>query len=97
LYQQTAEKYLKAILFERGTTPPHTHDLFKLLTMILPTDSGLSRFQRGIDKLSQYAVDYRYPGKTATPRQARAALRQTVFLRFELRCRLGLRARRPGR
>ena len=31
LYQQSAEKYLKAYLIARGSAPPHTHDMQQLV------------------------------------------------------------------
>ena len=39
LAQQCAEKYLKAALQEEGITPPKTHDLEKLMDLLLPAQS----------------------------------------------------------
>jgi hypothetical protein len=41
--------------------------------------------------LSQFAVDYRYPGENATKRQVEAALRWAQRTRREVRTRLGLK------
>ena len=39
--QQSAEKYLKALLQEWGLVPPRIHDLVKLLNLLLPHDATL--------------------------------------------------------
>jgi HEPN domain-containing protein len=36
--QQCVEKYLKARMVEAGLTPPHTHDLDKLLKLLLAVE-----------------------------------------------------------
>src|SRR5689334_7753967 len=59
--QQAAEKYFKALLQELGAAVPKTHDLEELLGLLLPHDATLVRLKRGLDSLTQAAVDYRYP------------------------------------
>src|SRR5262249_26333235 len=88
--QQAAEKYLKALLQEGGAAVPRTHDLEELLDLLLPHDPTLAPLRRGLISLTQYAVDYRYPGPRATRRQMEAALRQAGRVRREIRVRLGL-------
>ncbi|MBI1902809.1 MAG: HEPN domain-containing protein [Planctomycetia bacterium] len=73
--QQTAEKYLKALLEEAGSTVPRTHALEDLLDRLIPMHPSLRALRRGLKFLIQFAVDARYPGFFATKRQARAALR----------------------
>jgi len=90
--QQAAEKYLKARLQELGLAVPRIHDLDDLLDLLLPHDVTLRRLRRGILFLTQFAVVYRYPGKSASKRQAQAALRWAERIRLELRARLGLKA-----
>jgi HEPN domain-containing protein len=72
--QQCAEKYLKALLQEAGVYVPRTHNLVNLLGLVTP-HYRLRGFRRGLDFLTRHAVDTRYPGKSASKRQAVAALR----------------------
>ncbi len=88
--QQSAEKYLKALLQEWGLVPPRIHDLVKLLSLLLPSDATLRALGRQLASLSNYAVDYRYPGDTATRKQALSALRHAENVRKEIRIRLSL-------
>lgn len=88
--QQATEKYLKALLQEKGVPAPKTHDLEDLLDLLLPTDGTLAPFRRGLASLTKYAVEYRYPGVRATTRRMAVALRRAEQIRRELRTRLGL-------
>ncbi len=88
--QQCVEKYLKALLQEAGISALKTHNLVQLLDLLLPGDKTLRRFRPSCKSLSRFAVDYRYPGLTATKRQAEAARRSAIQLRGEIRARLGL-------
>ena len=89
--QQAAEKYQKALLQELSLSIPHTHDLDDLLDLLLPHEATLHSLRRGMHFLTQFAVDYRYPGENATKRQAEAALRWVERVRHALRTRLGLK------
>ena len=88
--QQMAEKYLKAFLQQLNLPVPRTHNLDNLLQQLLPHDSSLRSLRRRLVNLSRFAVDYRYPGMSASTRQARAAVRAATRVREELRQRLGL-------
>jgi HEPN domain-containing protein len=88
--QQSAEKYLKALVQELGIVVPRTHILEDLLLLLLPHDSTLKRLRRGLTSLSRYAVAIRYPGRTASRKKALAALRHAESARHELRTRLKL-------
>ena len=90
--QQAAEKYLKALLQQLGAAVPRTHDLADLLDLLLPHDATLRPLRRGLLFLTQFAVDYRYPGENATKRQAHTAIRWAEQIRLELRARLGMKA-----
>ena len=72
--QQTAEKYLKGLLEEGDLIVPRTHDLEDLLDRLISIHPSLSGLRRGLKFLIQFAVDARYPGFSATKRQAHAAL-----------------------
>jgi len=89
--QQAAEKYLKALLQEYGLTVPRTHDLEELLNRLLPHDASLRKLRRGLAALTPFAVDYRYPGETATKRDALSSLRRAERIRREVRHRLKLK------
>ena len=88
--QQSAEKYLKALLIERGLSFPKTHRLEDLLLLLLPHDASLKKLRRTLVALTRYAVDYRYPDESATKRQSQAALRQAAQVRKQIRARLSL-------
>jgi HEPN domain-containing protein len=92
--QQAVEKYLKALLQELGQPVPYIHDLEVLLDLLVPHDASLDLLRQGLDGLTEYAVEYRYPGLHATTRDTQAALRLTERLRSEMRRRLKIRERR---
>src|SRR5271168_2534715 len=71
--QQAAEKYLKALLQENGLVVPKTHEVADIIDLLVPGDATLARLRRQADSLTQYAVDYRYPGMIANKRQMEAA------------------------
>src|SRR5262245_34972849 len=70
LCQQAVEKYLKAMMHHSRLRIPKTHDIHGLVGVLLPVDKTLGFLQRGTKTLSKYAVEYRYPGKHTTQRQA---------------------------
>lgn len=88
--QQSAEKYLKALLEELGQAIPKTHDLQDLLNLLLPTYPTLTSHRRGLDPLTEFAVTTRYPGKNASKRQAASALRCAGKVRDAVRLLLGI-------
>ena len=96
--QQAAEKYLKALLQQHGALVPKIHDLIRLLELLLPDYTDLRSVRRGLNTLTDYAVDYRYPGTRATRRQTDSALRTAHRVREAIRQRLGLDKRtKPAR
>ena len=92
--QQCAEKYLKGLMEELGLPVPKTHDLDTLLTALVSSYSTLRSLRRGLLFLSDFAVDPRYSGKSASKRQAVAALRWADRVRTPARALLGIRERR---
>ena len=88
--QQSAEKYLKAVLEERGIAIPKTHNLDDLGNLLAPHHAALSALRRGLIFLTDFAVGTRYPGKNATKRQAHAALRWATRVRQACRAALGV-------
>lgn len=73
--QQCVEKLLKAALTETGRNFSRTHDLNHLLDLILPTHPLWEAFRSGFQELVAYAVEYRYPGESATKEMAQTALK----------------------
>jgi HEPN domain-containing protein len=89
--QQSAEKYLKAVLQERVAPFPRTHNLLSLLALLPPGDLvQLRGLRRGLMSLERYAVDVRYPGVRATKRQASAAHWWATRTRTVCRAVLGI-------
>jgi HEPN domain len=78
---------------ELGLPVPKTHDLDLLLTVLVPHHPTLRSLRRGLLFLSDFAVDTRYPGKSASKRQAVAALRWVERVRSRARTLLGIRQR----
>jgi HEPN domain-containing protein len=95
--QQSAEKYLKALLEELGLAVPRVHNLDDLLGLLSPHQPSLRRLRRGLIFLTDFAVETRYPGDNATKRQAASALRWAGKVRAECRTLLGLPTPPPRR
>jgi HEPN domain-containing protein len=82
--QQCIEKLLKALLITKSKTPPKTHDLTvldSLLRCVCP------EWNWPIDQLrllSSAAVIFRYPGESAGPEEADAALGVCKAMRSHL-------------
>jgi HEPN domain-containing protein len=89
--QQCVEKYLKARLVEAGVPFKRTHDLLLLLKLCVQVEPLWATYEQVMDDLTDYAVDFRYPGHSATLSQAKAALEHCRSLRQEVRRSLGLK------
>ena len=89
--QQSGEKFLKALLEELGQPVPKTHDLVRLLELLLPHHPTLGGLRRGAEFLTDFVVDTRYPGDNATKRQATSAQRWAAKVREACRQLLGMR------
>lgn len=79
---------------ELGIAVPKTHVLVLLLTELVPHHPTLRSLRRGLLFLTVFAVDPRYPGKSAIKRQAVSALRWADRVRTQARMLLGIRERR---
>src|SRR5437870_3612638 len=73
--QQSAEKYLKALMEELSLSIPKIHDLDELRRLLLPHHAALRPFGRGTAFLTNFAVAARYPGFVTQRRTATSALR----------------------
>jgi HEPN domain-containing protein len=60
--QQAAEKAIKALLIHLGMRFPYTHDLAELLTIVEQTGQAIPKQVKGAARLTDYAVEPRYPG-----------------------------------
>lgn len=73
--QQCVEKYMKAILAVSGQPVPRTHDLRSVeLTIRKNCNLNMKRLLPCLRRLNQYAVEIRYPGATATVKDAVSAI-----------------------
>lgn len=88
--QQCGEKYLKARLVEAALPFPKTHDLSRLLTLLLPIEPAWNFLRPATDALTDYGVDFRYPGNTADHDEAKEARRLCALVRRAVRPSLGL-------
>jgi len=89
--QQCVEKYLKARRIKAGLPFPRTHDLGILLSLCGRVEPLGPAYSQIADALSDYAVDFRYPGHSTTLAEARQALKQCRVLRAEIRHSLGMK------
>ena len=72
--QQSVGKYLKARLIESGISFPRVHDLLVLLNLCVQVKPLWSACAQVVDDLPDFAVDFRYSGRSARPgRLLRAA------------------------
>ncbi len=91
--QQCVEKYLKARLEEAGFTFPKTHDLERLLDLVIVIGPLWATLRPAMAAITDYAVEVRYPGRTATSAEARTLMRDTTHIRSLVRERFGLSSR----
>ena len=86
--QQCVEKYLKGVLQAEGVGFVKTHDLCLLLDACVVRHPLWEAYRGEFEMLTQYAVQFRYPGEAATRAQARSAIEAMTRLRRELRAAL---------
>jgi HEPN domain-containing protein len=89
--QQCVEKYLKARLEEAAIVYPKTHDLERLLNLAVAIEPMWASLRPAVAAITDYAVEVRYPGRSATPAETRALLKAAENLRGLIRQSLGLR------
>lgn len=87
--QQSAEKYLKAYLTFRRTKYPKTHDLEKLLDLILAFDPLAEAVREAAKFLNPYSIIVRYPGDEAHRAEAKQSLQMLDSIRELLKDRIG--------
>ena len=88
--QQAVEKYLKAVLQQERVPFSRTHDLAALLQLLAVGRGDWDPFRDGVEWLSAFAVEVRYPGETASKEAALRAIEIMRPLRTRLRQVLAL-------
>ena len=87
--QQAVEKMLKARLALMQRDIPRTHDLTQLLDALLDAEPLWEAWRPALDELVSYAVEFRYPGETATRDMAKLALHSATIISKEIKSSLG--------
>jgi len=72
--QQCVEKFLKALLVLNGRHVPRIHDLLALARLLSKFNFPISKLEKSLRSLNQYAVEIRYPGYFAAVAEARKAV-----------------------
>ena len=88
--QQCVEKYLKARLEEANIPFPKTHDLERLLDLTITVEPMWGTFRPALAAITDYAVEVRYPGRTASSAEATGLLKSTKRIREVVRESFGL-------
>jgi HEPN domain-containing protein len=88
--QQCAEKYLKAKLCEADIDFKKIHDLVALLDKALAIEPLWEAFREHLAYLSDFAVNFRYPGESADRATALDARKRCRHFRRAAREALGL-------
>lgn len=70
--QQAAEKFVKAYLLFLHISFPKTHELGELITRGEQADPEIATFKDEAEKLTDYAVEVRYPDNLFEPTLAEA-------------------------
>ncbi len=89
--QQSAEKYLKALLLSRGAAFPKTHDLPTLNTLCEQNGILTGFSVDDLSFLTDCAVTVRYPGAEPSVEEARQAVEVARAVRAFARRFLGVR------
>ncbi len=90
-FQQSAEKFLKAYLVEKGIPFPKVHEIeLKLIPLCASVDPEFRALKAFASHLDPFAVEFRYPGEDVTQEDARNAKRAATKVRTFVRAKLGL-------
>lgn len=81
LSQQCVEKLLKSICIEQDVFFPHSHDLRKLLELLLPRYPTLASIETELMELTRLGAEFRYPDDFATPFEAQRAFELCTLAR----------------
>src|SRR5215216_3357969 len=89
--QQCVEKYIKARLVDADLYFKKTHDLGYLLKLASPIEPLWTAYEKELRLLSDYGVEFRYPGASANIEIARNARNVCKSFPAVARQSLGLR------
>ena len=95
--QECISKYLKAWLQENDVRFTKTHDLEKLLDLIVPIIPDWRVWHTHFSVFSEDAIDFLYPGKYATAKDAEQAIHICTEVRQAVRSELKLPQNQPER
>ena len=85
------EKYLKARLVDADVFFQKTHDLTYLLELVRPMEPLWVAYEQEMRVLTDYAVEFRYPGASANLEVAKIAQKVCKSFRATARQSLGLK------
>jgi HEPN domain-containing protein len=88
--QQCVEKYIKARLVEADLDFKKTHDLGYLIGLAAPVEPLWTAYDRELRLLTDYSVEFRYPGASADFEIAKIARQVCKSFRTVARHSLGL-------
>jgi HEPN domain-containing protein len=89
--QQCVEKYLKARLVEANIYFKKIHDLTYLLELAKPVEPLWVAYEQEMRALTDYAIEFRYPGASADLEIAKVAQKVCKSFRATARQSLGLK------
>src|ERR1039457_6934086 len=90
LSQQCVEKYLKGFLLFHEISFQKTHSLVVLLDLALVHQPLWESWRNAFERITECAVEFRYPGEKADTKKAHAALTIASDFRSEIRNALEL-------
>jgi len=90
--QQCVEKYIKAKLIEVDIPFKKLHDLAYLLELAAPVEPLWVSYEQELRLLTDYAVEFRYPGASSDLETAKKSLKICKSFRVAARQSLGLPA-----
>ena len=88
--QQCIEKYLKAWMQETGLPIRKSHDLEVLLDLVVPAMPAWNSWRNDFIVLSTHAVEFRYPGRSASVADVQHSTQISAAVRNAIRISFGL-------
>ncbi len=79
--QQAIEKWLKAYLIKQGEEIRKIHDLTALVIDCEKYDPDFEELEPLVIGITDFAVEFRYPGENATPEEVKDSLDKTGKVR----------------
>jgi len=70
--QQATEKFIKALLTFHEIEFAKSHDIEYLFDLCVPVEPDIERFRDAAARLTEFAVETRYPGPEAEPAESEA-------------------------